>query len=67
MAQRVLGATSWKAPTITKNNKTLTPVNESPGNRSWTVWDTERNGNQLALKGNGSDRVFDSLYGRGPR
>ena len=55
MAQRVLGATSWKAPTLTKNNKALTAVSESTGNRSWNVWDTERNGNQLTLKGSGSD------------
>ena len=31
MAQRVLGDTSWKAPTLTKNNKALTAANESTG------------------------------------
>ena len=55
MAQRVLGDTSWKAPTLERGGKTLSASHESTGNRSWSVWDTERNGTELTLKGSGSD------------
>ena len=44
-----------KHPRSPKNNKALLLVNDSSGNRSWAVWDTERNGNKLTLKGSGSD------------
>ena len=55
LAQRVLGDTTWKAPTINQNMKTLTETHSSTGNKTWSVWDTERKGDALSLKGNGSN------------
>jgi uncharacterized protein YfaS (alpha-2-macroglobulin family) len=55
LAQRVLTDDTWKAPTLTKNGKKLATANSSANNSSWSIWDSERKGDNLKLKGSGTD------------
>ena len=54
LAQRVQQNTSWKAPDVLLNDKSLADVSNKPGNRSWMVWDNDRNNNEIDLKTNSS-------------
>ena len=55
LSKRVLNQTDWKSPILTLNNKALTAISSNKAGASWSLWDSERKGDSISVKGQNSD------------
>ena len=55
LSKRVLNQTDWKSPSLTINNKKVATSSNSKGGASWNLWDSERKGDKVSVKGQNSD------------
>ena len=55
LSKRVLNQTDWKSPSLTINNKKVAASSNSKAGSSWNLWDSERKGDKVSVKGQNSD------------
>jgi uncharacterized protein YfaS (alpha-2-macroglobulin family) len=55
LSKRILNQSDWKSPVLKLNNKALTAISSNKAGASWNLWDSDRKGDSISVKGENSD------------